>query len=149
MVRGPARPGGQTWSNLIVGDWADEAACAGCDAELWFPAEENPRRGRRARLPAPEAIRICGTCPVITECLQHALDHDEADGVWGGLTAEERRQLREARLRPMSEMDHGTEGGEKQHRRRGEEPCPRCRAAAARAHMERKTRRRQRSTHAH
>lgn len=142
------RPGGKTWSSLILGDWADEAACAGHDADLWFPAEDLARRGRRAKLPAPDAKRICQSCPVTAACLQHAIDHDEHDGVWGGLTRDERQELTRARLRPISEMDHGTEAGEAQHRRRREEPCPACRAAATRAQTERRARRRHRRTNA-
>lgn len=75
------------------------------------------------------------------QCLQHALDHDESAGVWGGLSPHERRELKQIRLRPMSEMDHGTEAGAKAHQRRGEDPCPRCQAAAALKSRERKARR--------
>lgn len=137
------RPGGKTWSNLMVGDWADDAACAGQDSELWFPAEISKRgRYRRGQDAEAEAKRICQSCVVIAQCLQHALDHDEADGVWGGLSPQERRDLLAAPpLRPMSEMDHGTEAGAKQHERRREVPCPACRAAAARAQRIRKQRR--------
>lgn len=134
------QPGGKTWSNLMVGDWADEALCAGLDSELWFPAEVS-RRGRHRHGDDRDAKRICGSCPVIDQCLQHALDHGEADGVWGGMSPEERRELKRVRLRPMSEMDHGTEAGAKAHQRRGEDPCPRCQSAAALAARERKARR--------
>ena len=134
------QPGGKTWANLMVGDWADEAACAGQNAEWWFPAEVGRRRTRYGD--DSVAKRICNTCPVLEQCLTHALTHDETDGVWGGLSPEERAELRKARLRPMAEMDHGTEAGEKKHRRRGEEPCNRCRVAASRAQRERKARRR-------
>lgn len=135
-------PGGKTWANLLLGDWADEAACAGRDAELWFPAEVGRRRTRYGNDAAAKAI--CRTCPVVQACLSHALEHDEWDGVWGALSPDERRELKQIRLRPMSEMDHGTESGEKQHRRRGEDPCPRCLAAATRAQRERKARRKAR-----
>jgi len=30
------------------------------------------------------AKRLCVTCPVMTECLQGAIDRDEQWGVWGG-----------------------------------------------------------------
>lgn len=124
----------------MVGDWADEAACAGLDCELWFPAEIS-KRGRYRRGHDAEAKRICESCVVITQCLQHALDHDEPDGVWGGLSPSERQELSTVRVRPMSEMDHGTEAGAKQHERRGEPPCPSCRAGAAREQRIRKARR--------
>jgi len=40
-----------------------------------------------------EAKTICGTCTVREQCLQFAIDNDERDGVWGGLTAKERKAL--------------------------------------------------------
>jgi hypothetical protein len=36
---------------------------------------------------------VCGGCPAKTECLQFALDNNEREGVWGGLTPDERWQL--------------------------------------------------------
>jgi hypothetical protein len=40
-----------------------------------------------------EAKAVCQTCPVIQKCLEYALSAQEADGVWGGLTARERGSL--------------------------------------------------------
>ena len=31
------------------------------------------------------AIAVCHTCPVITDCLNYAIDLKLTDGVWGGL----------------------------------------------------------------
>lgn len=42
--------------------------------------------------PPPEASEYCTSCPVVPECLAHALEHD-ADGVWGNTTKYQRRQL--------------------------------------------------------
>jgi hypothetical protein len=39
---------------------------------------------------------ICGRCPVVDACLEHALAH-EAYGVWGGRTAAERDLIRGGR----------------------------------------------------
>lgn len=65
-------------------DWEDAALCQQVAPDLWFPAEgDNPR----------DAKRICARCPVTDECLRWALDHDERFGVWGGLSARERRAL--------------------------------------------------------
>lgn len=49
-----------------------------------------------------QAKRICNTCPVKNECLQYALSHKEAFGIWGGETERSRRRmirLRRATLR--------------------------------------------------
>lgn len=40
-----------------------------------------------------EAKSICSTCPVQGQCLEFALRNDERDGIWGGLTAKERKAL--------------------------------------------------------
>jgi len=39
------------------------------------------------------AKTVCGRCPVKTQCLEYAMTEDE-HGLWAGLTAHERRQLR-------------------------------------------------------
>lgn len=60
---------------------------------------------RRARIPTdeffpnmpdwmPRTVRqICDACPVREECLDHALEHHEESGVWGGLTERARAQI--------------------------------------------------------
>lgn len=39
------------------------------------------------------AQRICATCPVKTECLEHALAERIDHGVWGGCSERERRRI--------------------------------------------------------
>lgn len=70
--------------------WTDLALCAQSDPEAWFPETGD---GRSAR----QAVRICRQCPVIAECLEHALERRERYGVWGGTTPNERRALLRAR----------------------------------------------------
>jgi WhiB family redox-sensing transcriptional regulator len=41
------------------------------------------------------AKQICLRCPIKSECLQYAIEAKEQHGVWGGLTAHERRDLRQ------------------------------------------------------
>ena len=36
------------------------------------------------------AKAVCGVCPVSDECLSDALGRGESDGIWGGLTPDER-----------------------------------------------------------
>lgn len=40
------------------------------------------------------AKNLCEECPVKFECLQYALESNEQEGIWGGLTPAERRRLR-------------------------------------------------------
>ena len=71
-------------------DWRPDAACRGADPELFFPIGT----GGPALVQIDEAKQICRTCPVRAPCLAWALDHEVADGVWGGTTADERRTIR-------------------------------------------------------
>ena len=44
------------------------------------------------------ALRVCATCPVQQICLSVAMDNDERHGVWGGLTARQRKEMRLAHV---------------------------------------------------
>ena len=79
----------------LIGAWADRAACAGMDPNLWFIEE----RGGSYE----EARAVCATCAVTTECLQWALDTRTDHGVFGGLDPRQRRKLRRLTL---AESDH-------------------------------------------
>jgi hypothetical protein len=74
-------------------DWRASAACRGRPAWIWFPA-----RGDHETLAA--ARRVCGACLVRDQCLDANLD--TRDGVYGGLSAKERRELRKNRLQVAS-----------------------------------------------
>lgn len=65
--------------------WRADAACRDADTAIFFtePGE------------SPEAaLAVCGRCEVRSECLQFALDNGENHGIWGGLSAHQRKQLR-------------------------------------------------------
>lgn len=72
------------------GDWQASAACAGDMGAAFYPPVRAERKavriGRERRAKA-----VCATCPVRSECLEHALTHDERYGIWGGLTRKERQ----------------------------------------------------------
>lgn len=72
-------------------EWQYSGACREVDPETFFSpdAERGPRR--RAREAAAKAL--CAVCPVIQECLNHALTVREPYGVWGGMNINERDQL--------------------------------------------------------
>ena len=76
--------------------FTESALCRREDPELWFPES----KGRRSKKPHP-AVVICHRCPIQQACLQHALDHDERHGIWGGLTEAGRRAL----IRPRKPRD--------------------------------------------
>lgn len=87
-------------------EWQDRAACASLPEDLFFPPDltSEPRQQSREalnarRLRETRAKLVCASCPVLDECRTHALDLPEEEGVWGGLTAEERFELR--RLEPV------------------------------------------------
>ena len=58
--------------------WVERAACVGIDPELWFTTE-------RDSFERAQAIKICGTCDVRTECLKVARKRRERFGIWGGV----------------------------------------------------------------
>jgi len=113
------------------------AACAETDPDAFYPEP-----GGEGIVVANQARAICGGCEIRTQCLHWALANGEA-GIWGGLTEEQRNQIRR-RPRPAThktERVHGNEAGEAQHRRRGEPVCDRCKIGV-REQRERRERRR-------
>jgi WhiB family redox-sensing transcriptional regulator len=74
--------------------WTDRSYCgqlvaAGiADPDAWYPTslEHDGDEVKAAR-------RLCAHCDVWQECRDYALDRDEREGVWGGLTPRERRAL--------------------------------------------------------
>ncbi len=73
--------------------WQRQARCKGALAEAFFPPvrveTKDERDYREAR-----AKKVCSACPVVSECLAHALNTNEAHGIWGGLNEVERRALK-------------------------------------------------------
>jgi WhiB family redox-sensing transcriptional regulator len=75
--------------------WRDGAACRHHDPELFFPeVTAGP-----AQREADRAKQVCRSCPMRAPCLDFALRHGLAFGIWGGTTAEERRGIRHALAR--------------------------------------------------
>jgi WhiB family transcriptional regulator, redox-sensing transcriptional regulator len=46
-----------------------------------------------------DAVKLCQTCPVINECLSYALDNNEREGVWGGMSPTMRVKTKRAHRR--------------------------------------------------
>lgn len=71
-----------------------EPACRqpGVDAELFFAPDYESSKARLKREKSAKAV--CGRCPIVDACREHALSAPEPHGVWGGLDEEERRAAR-------------------------------------------------------
>jgi WhiB family redox-sensing transcriptional regulator len=70
--------------------WRNRAACLDADPELFFPTGNTGP----ALVQIEEAKLICGRCDVVETCLNWAIEFGQDAGVWGGLSAEERRTLK-------------------------------------------------------
>lgn len=104
--------------------WQRQAACANHpEPDLWFPTP-----GRKDQVDQAEAV--CHDCKISRQCLRYAVVERIDDGIRGGLTANERRGMSLGRRR-IFPIKHGTPGGPRAHRRRGEEPCDECKSAHA------------------
>ncbi|MFE0580220.1 WhiB family transcriptional regulator [Streptomyces sp. NPDC058874] len=71
-------------------DWRHNAVCREEDPELFFPIGNTGP----ALLQIEEAKAVCRRCPVMEQCLQWALEAGQDDGVWGGLSEDERRAMK-------------------------------------------------------
>ena len=71
--------------------WRRYANCLGVDPDLFFTS-----RGQATR----EAKSVCQGCVVRQQCLDTALANGEKNGLWGGLSVRERRDVQ--RLRKAS-----------------------------------------------
>jgi WhiB family redox-sensing transcriptional regulator len=82
-----------------VADWKDLQNA--CKEAGWgnipctnYPDAYYPEKGK------PHEIRLakkgCAACPIIEQCAEYAIDW-ELEGVWGGLTANDRRTRRKGR----------------------------------------------------
>ena len=65
--------------------WMWDALCAQTDPEAFYPDEHGSVGPAKA---------VCAVCPVLAECRAYALETDQRFGVWGGLSARERQQIR-------------------------------------------------------
>lgn len=82
--REPRRTPTGTPRSFEYGEWRDRAACARTPIDVFFPT----------RPVFAEAKALCAACPVRAECLTFALETDQPDGVWGGLSFTERERVR-------------------------------------------------------
>lgn len=76
---------------IEVYEWQEKGLCRTIEPDSFFGPDDESRGARERR--ERRAKRICARCPVQQECLNHALQVREPDGIWGGLTARERLNL--------------------------------------------------------
>jgi WhiB family transcriptional regulator, redox-sensing transcriptional regulator len=72
--------------------------CQETDPDLFYAGTDEIASGWQ------QAVKLCKTCPVIAECRAYSLEADELFGVWGGLTANQRRSIRRGKTSPQLEM---------------------------------------------
>ncbi len=79
----------------------DIPACMQTDPDVFFPDGNDGGWNETRR-----AKKMCEPCPVIRECAIYALAAGENYGVWGGMSANELRQIRRGHrslaIRPKS-----------------------------------------------
>lgn len=75
--------------------WHAKAACADLPTDDFFPVGTTGQ----ALEQIARAKAICATCPVRDDCLDYALDTGQNDGIWGGMSEDERRTERRRRQR--------------------------------------------------
>lgn len=75
--------------------WRTMSACQDVGSDAFFA--QDPLRGFEERA----AKAVCGRCLVIDDCLAYAITHNAPFGVWGGMTAAERRVVRKTWLSTM------------------------------------------------
>ena len=118
-------------------EWRAEAACRDEPTDTFFPAQGDYWTLQRAR-------SICADCPVKVQCLAESRVDPHTDGVWGGLSGHQRRELRSTGVPPVPRRvaGCGTEAGARRHRRNDEAVCRACREAENLAGSLRRERRR-------
>jgi len=70
--------------DLINETWYKDGLCLSQEQDIFFP-----ERGASTR----KAKAICRTCPVIEDCLDFFVRHEQEYGIWGGVLQNSRRIL--------------------------------------------------------
>ena len=75
----------------VAQPWMQHAACTNplFDPEWWFSETEN----------AAVAMTVCRYCKVRDLCADFAIQHNVNDGIWGGLTSNQRREIKALKRR--------------------------------------------------
>ena len=91
-------PSAQLTDQALAAEVTAKARCADgtVDPDEWFPVSTDAEAARRE---AADALAICTACPVRGACLELSLRHWDIGqhGIWGGLVATDRADLRRQR----------------------------------------------------
>jgi len=87
-------------SRTSAEDWRHDAECVHEDPELFFPIGNTGP----ALLQIEDARAVCRRCPAIEACLAWALESGMGEGVWGGMSEDERRAFKRREARARSRM---------------------------------------------
>lgn len=84
------------WAGHTMPGWMEDGLCRGMDQSIFYGDEDRSGKARHhPNLTVDEvakARRICNSCPVQMECLDHAIRNREEFGIWGGSTAGQRKR---------------------------------------------------------
>lgn len=80
-----------------IGPWKAQARCRPKDERLDLTDAFFPGRGDDSRM----TRRMCHGCRVVTDCLEYALSHRSIQGIWGGTTDQERREIAAVRAHAL------------------------------------------------
>jgi WhiB family redox-sensing transcriptional regulator len=64
----------------------EQSACKGVDPEIFFDVAHKTMHATREK-----ALGYCNVCPVIQDCLNHAIQNNIHVGIWGGMSNKQRR----------------------------------------------------------
>jgi WhiB family transcriptional regulator, redox-sensing transcriptional regulator len=64
--------------------WMGAGNCRNYPPDMFFPSDG---------VGVDRARKICTGCPVVTDCLEYALEQRIEHGVWGGCSERERRRI--------------------------------------------------------
>ena len=73
---------------MIDSEWMARGKCHDLPRETFYPDSS---------VGVARARRICARCPVRETCLEYALNHHIADGIWGGTSERQRSRLQQER----------------------------------------------------
>jgi WhiB family transcriptional regulator, redox-sensing transcriptional regulator len=78
-------------------NWRQVAACRDEDPELFFPIGNNGP----ALAQIEDAREVCRDCPAIGYCALFAFETGQDNGVWAGMTEEDRRSASGKKVNPL------------------------------------------------